>query len=210
MAEQLELFDKTNLAPEAAVPTSDPKSEAPHVPIINHPQSGPDAFLTRLAAYYANEMELPRLAGRVSIEWNRRMRTAAGRAFYQTGQIELNPKLQDLPEDRRNIEIFGTFLHELAHLISFARAKGKRIQPHGPEWKQACRDLGIPGEDRCHNLDFEPRKIKRRFAYQCEACGSVVERVRKLRRPVACYDCCKAHSGGGYDDRFRLVEKPIT
>tara|TARA_R110002096_G_scaffold87663_5_gene201041 strand:+ start:169 stop:813 length:645 start_codon:yes stop_codon:yes gene_type:complete len=214
MAEQLELFQDSDLSAEtessATAPKPEPAVHAPAAPKVIHPESGPDKFLTRLAAHYAQEFELPRLAGRVSVDWNRRMRTAAGRAFYQTDQIELNPKLQKLPEDRRDREIFGTFLHELAHLISFARAEGQRIQPHGPEWKQACRDLGIPDEDRCHSLDFEPRKVKRRFAYQCKACGSIVERVRKLKRAVACYDCCRAHSGGSYDDRFRLVEKSIT
>jgi predicted SprT family Zn-dependent metalloprotease len=180
------------------------------VPKVVHPKSGPDRFLTRLAVYYATELELPGLADRVKITWNRRMRTAAGRAFFQTDDIELNPKLQDLPEESRDREIFGTFLHELAHLVSYARADGRRILPHGPEWKQACRDLGIPDEDRCHNLDFQPRQMKRRFTYECSACGSVVERVRKIKRAVACYDCCRTHNGGHYDDRFQLVEKVIA
>ncbi|MEM9283702.1 MAG: SprT-like domain-containing protein [Verrucomicrobiota bacterium] len=208
MAEQLELFDDYQPAPGREA-SRDPakKREAPR---MMHPDRGPDPFLTRLASCYAKEFGLHPLAKRVSVEWNRRMRTAAGRAFYQSHQIELNPKLQTLPDDHRDREIFGTFLHELAHLISYARAGGKRIQPHGQEWKLACRDLGIPDEDRCHNLDFGTSKMKRRYAYECQACGSIVERVRKLKRPVACYECCRAHSGGIYDDRFRLVEKTIT
>ncbi|MEM7601903.1 MAG: hypothetical protein AAF357_10875, partial [Verrucomicrobiota bacterium] len=93
---------------------------------------------------------------------------------------------------------------------SFARAKGKRIQPHGPEWRQACADLGIPGEDRCHALDFQPRRMKKRFAYECLNCGTVVERVRKLKRTVACFHCCKEHSRGRFDPRFKLVERSLT
>ncbi len=31
-------------------------------------------------------------------------------------------------------------VHELAHLIAFGRNRGRRIQPHGAEWKQACAD----------------------------------------------------------------------
>ena len=227
MAKQLELFDDFTLtspeehhtAPRDAgvspvsgrsVKPGIPTMSAAEVPNAVHPRSGADKFLTRLAVYYANELELPRLADRVSVTWNRRMRTAAGRAFFQTDQIELNPKLQDLPEENRDREIFGTFLHELAHLVSCIRAEGRRIQPHGAEWKQACRDLGIPDEDRCHNLDFGTRKMKRRYTYECLSCGSVVERVRKIKRAVACYDCCCIHNGGDYDDRFRLVENVIA
>ena len=222
MATQLELFDNSRLtsedhhaAPRASAPAPAPALEAStalpaRVLKVVHPKSGLDRFLIRLAVFYATELELPILAERVSVSWNCRMRTAAGRAFFQTDQIELNPKLQDLSEETRDREIFGTFLHELAHLISYARADGRRILPHGPEWKQACRDLGIPDEDRCHNLDFQSRKMKRRYTYECLVCGSVVERVRKIKRAVACYDCCRTYNGGEYDNRFRLVEKVIA
>tara|TARA_B100000927_G_scaffold133747_5_gene107812 strand:- start:1051 stop:1719 length:669 start_codon:yes stop_codon:yes gene_type:complete len=222
MSEQLELFESSSLtsedhhaAPLTSAPAARPLPEASfrlptRVPKVVHPRSGPDRFLIRIAVFYAMELELPKLAERVSVSWNSRMRTAAGRAFFQTDQIELNPKLQDLPEASRDREIFGTFLHELAHLVSYARADGQRILPHGPEWKQACRDLGIPDEDRCHNLDFPSRKMKRSYTYECPVCGSVVERVRKIKRAVACYDCCRTYNGGEYDNRFRLVEKVIA
>ncbi|MEM9015946.1 MAG: SprT-like domain-containing protein [Verrucomicrobiota bacterium] len=204
MAKQLELFDE----PEGsfsghADPTLDPVPDSPH------PSRGSDESLTAIAAQFARGLQLPKLAESVDVSWNPRMRTAAGRAFYRENRIELNPKLQALPPDQRGAEIQNTFLHELAHLVSFARAKGKRIQPHGPEWKQACADLGIPDEDRCHELNFQPRRMKRRYAYECLSCGEVIERVRRLNRRVACYSCCKEHSGGRYDPRFRLVEKPL-
>lgn len=215
MAEQLELFDDEEGEPgdSGKVPSA-PKSAAresgpPPPPSPKHPDRGDDETLTAEAASLALDLGLPRLAKKVIVAWNRRMRTAAGRAFFQTGRIELNPKLQELPETDREREIRNTFLHELAHLVSHARARGRKIRPHGPEWRQACRELGIPGEDRCHSLDFQPRRIRRRFAYECGHCGSVVERVRKLKRPVACYSCCREHNGGNYHPRFRLREKPI-
>jgi len=221
MAEQLELFGDKELPSDGRSripPTpsgsanvhSVPKSAAPpppegHVWI----RIGHDEDMTREAAEHATRLGLAKLAKSVAVVWNRRMRTAAGRAFYQTGRIELNPKLQTLPEERRDEEIRNTFLHELAHLVSFARAKGKRIQPHGSEWKQACVDLGIPGEIRCHDLDFQPRRQRRKFAYECPACGSVVKRVRRLKRKVACYDCCRKKAGGQYDARFALRESKL-
>ena len=52
--------------------------------------------------------------------------------------------------------------------------------------------------------------MKRRYTYECLSCGSVFERVRKIKRAVACYDCCCIHTGGDYDDRFRLVENVIA
>lgn len=137
------------------------------------------------------------------------MRTAAGRAFAKDWRIELNPRLQDLPDGDREAELRATFLHELAHLVAFARAGKRRIQPHGPEWREACGDLGIAGEDRCHALDFQPRRLARRFAYACPHCEAVVQRVRRLRRRVACYACCRQHAGGRFDARFQLRETRI-
>jgi len=210
-SEQLELFDdgEQPLAREAKPPASaEPTPIAK--PEVTHPKSGPDAALEAVARLECNRLGLGRLAEKLTVSWNSRMRTAAGRAFLQTGQIELNPKLQKLSDAVREAEIASTFFHELAHLISYARAKGKKIPPHGEEWKQACRDLGIPDEDRCHSLDFEARKIRRKFAYTCPHCSSVIERVRRLKKHVACYDCCRQQNGGRFDSRFALVERKLT
>ena len=175
----------------------------------SHPRSGKDPALTLVATDLARENGLPALAGVVTVAWNSRMRTAAGRAFTKDCLIELNSRLQDLPEGLRETELRSTFLHELAHLVAFARAGRKRIQPHGPEWQQACHDLGIPGEDRCHALDFSPRRIARKFAYTCPHCRAVIERVRRLGRRVACYQCCRSYARGQYDARFQLVESRL-
>lgn len=209
MEEQLELFGDSELSTDRR--EKDPKRAGNHdIPEgYVRVRVGPDEELRKRGSEIAAQLGLPKLAAVIEVEWNRKMRTSAGRAFYQLGRIELNPRLQALPERTRDMEIERTFLHELAHLVSFARAKGRRIQPHGPEWKQACVDVGIPGEDRCHDLNFEPRKMKRKFAYECPACGSVVERVRRLKRRVACYDCCRSRAAGKFDSRFVLEEKPI-
>lgn len=175
----------------------------------SHPRSGHDAALSLVAAGFARDLGLASLASEVRVSWNRRMRTAAGRAFTREGRIELNPRLQELPEEIRDAELRATFLHELAHLVASARAGRRRIAPHGPEWRQACRDLGIPGEDRCHALDFQPRRLARKYAYACPACGAVIQRVRRLRRRVACYLCCRKHAGGRYDGRFQLRETSL-
>ncbi|MEX2580161.1 MAG: SprT-like domain-containing protein [Verrucomicrobiales bacterium] len=211
MAHQLELFDDddepaSKRAEEPRIPQHSPVAEPARV----RPGAGLDPELTQTAAQHAERLELGSLARRLSVAWNPRMRTAAGRAFTQTASIELNSKLQELPEAHREAEIQNTFLHELAHLVAYARAGRRRIAPHGPEWQTACRDLGIPGESRCHSLDFQPRRMRRKFAYQCPHCAAVIQRVRKLKRRVACYDCCREHNRGRFDRRFALVERKLT
>ena len=47
--------------------------------------------------------------------------------------------------------------------------------------------------------------IARRY-YACRACGTMLSRVRPVKRRVACLKCCRKHSGGQYDDRFRFVQ----
>jgi len=137
----------------------------------------------------------------VRVFWNRRMRTAAGRAFWPAKIIELNPTLRQFPEE----ETDRTLKHELAHLIAYHRAGRRRIAPHGHEWMRACAELGIPGERACHTLPIERRRLDRKHAYVCTQCFAVLHRVRPLKRAVACAPCCRQFNHGRYDPRFRLV-----
>ncbi len=165
--------------------------------------------LTRQASRLVAQVGLPRLAKKVSVHWNPRMRTAAGRAFYESFRIELNPRLLTLEGIDVGSEVDRTLRHELAHIVAYHRAGRRRIAAHGAEWRQACVDLGIPDESRCHTLPFEPRRVRKRLVYECPACGSQIHRVRRFRQAVACYDCCQRHNHGRYDDRFRLKGKRL-
>ena len=140
-----------------------------------------------------------RIATELRIEWNSRLQTAAGRADYRQKLISLNPRLVEHPP-----EIDRTLRHELAHILAQFRAGRRRILPHGPEWQQACRDLGIADEKRCHTLPFPAKRYAARFIYRCPHCRRGFPRVRKLKRRVACLACCRAHNGGKFDVRFRL------
>ena len=140
-----------------------------------------------------------RIATELRVEWNPRLKTAAGRADYRQKLISLNPQLAAHPE-----EIDRTLRHELAHILAQFRAKRRRISPHGPEWQRACRDLGIAGEKRCHTLPFPAKGYTRRFIYRCPNCQRDFPRVRKIKRTVACLACCRAYNGGEFDIRFRL------
>jgi predicted SprT family Zn-dependent metalloprotease len=101
-------------------------------------------------------------------------------------------------------EMERTLRHELAHLLAQWRVGRRRIAPHGKEWRQACRDLGIADEARCHNLPFATKRFPPRYVYLCPNCKEKFPRVRRIRRAIACLACCRAHNRGEFDQRFRL------
>jgi predicted SprT family Zn-dependent metalloprotease len=140
-----------------------------------------------------------RIASELRVEWNSRLKTAAGRVDYRQKLISLNPRLLEHPA-----EIDRTLRHELAHVLAQFRVGRRRILPHGVEWRQACRDLGITDEKRCHNLPFPVNERARRFLYKCPNCQRDFPRTRRIKRAVACLACCRAHNGGEFDARFRL------
>lgn len=139
----------------------------------------------------------------VTVFWNPALRTTAGMANWRDRRIVLNPKLVEVS----SAEVQRTLRHELAHLLAQHRVGRRRIAAHGDEWRQACSDLGIPNELRCHELPFKRRKIPRKFFYACPACSTVLARVRPLRRRVACVRCCRKFHDGAYHERFRF--KPV-
>ena len=140
-----------------------------------------------------------RIATEIRVEWNPRLKTCAGRADYRSRLISLNPLLILHPA-----EIDRTFRHDLAHILAQFRAGHRRMLPHGIEWQQACRDLGVADEKRCHNLPFPASERARPYLYKCQNCKRDFPRVRRIKGAVACLACCRAHNGGEFDARFRL------
>ncbi len=189
--------------------------DAPAQPLILSKQVGPqpvpasdsakrERMLNDLARRLMMSLDLPALARQVVVRWNPRMRSTAGRAHFNTQLVELNPRLLGL--GNAESEIDRTLRHELAHLVAYARSGRAGIrEPHGPAWRQACADLGIADERRCHTLPLPVRRQERKFLYACVSCGSEVPRVRRFTSRVACYACCQAYNGGEYDERYRLV-----
>jgi SprT protein len=167
-------------------------------------RSGRDFELEARALEILRSLGDNRLSRKVHVEWNGRLRSAAGRADSRRASISLNPRLRD----HSAAEIDRTLRHELAHLVAQSRAGRRRILPHGPEWRMACRDLGIVGERACHQLPFPVRLRARRFLYRCPNCGGDFPRVRRIHRATACLGCCRRHNRGRFDARFqlRLVE----
>lgn len=161
-----------------------------------------DAGLTAWCSETAASFGLTELSRRVRVSWNPRMQTTAGRAWWPDRMIELNPKLRECGDE----EVWRTLKHELAHLMAYERNMRRRIEPHGPEWRAACADLGIPRELPYHTLPFKRRVPKRNHAYVCPHCATTILRVKPIRRTVACYACCRKYNQGYYDSRFRLTK----
>ena len=156
-------------------------------------------MLLQTARELLRSLGAKRIATEIRVEWNSRLKTAAGRADHRQKLISLNPRLGEHPA-----EIDRTLRHELAHILAQFRAGRRPISPHGSEWQQACRDLGIAGEKRCHTLPFPAKRYVPRFIYRCPNCRRDFPRVRKIKRTVACLACCRAHNRGEFDVRFRL------
>lgn len=200
---------------------------------------GRDHALESQARKLLRALGAEKLACEIRVEWNPRMRTAAGRADNCEQLISLNPLLGALSDNLNKLklrsakldclrqssatlasespsrkgerdlalghdEIDRTLRHELAHLLAQWRVGRRRIAPHGSEWRQACRDLGIADEARCHNLPFASKTLPPRYVYRCPNCKEEFPRVRRIRRAIACLACCRKHNGGDFDPRFRL------
>ena len=166
---------------------------------------GRDSALEAKAREILGALDAGELAREIHVEWNARLFSAAGRADSRRNLVSLNPRLRE----HDAAEIDRTLRHELAHLLAQFRAGRRRVPPHGAEWRRACRDLGIAQEARCHTLPFPVKQRARRFLYRCSRCGKEFPRVRRIKRAVACLDCCRKFNGGKFDPtaRLRLVEK---
>jgi len=198
---QLDFFGKLAACVKQALET--PKAE--HPPAQPTRAAKPDntaADLQKAARNLLRALASRDLADRVQVRWNRRMRSTAGTAFPAKALITLNPRLIEFGAE----EIDRTLRHELAHLLAHHRAGRRRIAPHGVEWQQACRDLGLTDEKRCHDLPLPRRKIARRFVYRCPNCAVELHRARPFRRKSACLACCRRYRGGHYDEKFRFVK----
>jgi len=183
------------------------RPKAPPTPAAAEaPAAGRDARLEARARDLLKPLKCEALAKRVCVRWNARMRSTAGTALVAKALVTLNPRLREFGDE----EVDRTLRHELAHLLAHYRAGRRRIAPHGPEWLQACRDLGLHDEKRCHTLPLPRRTHTARHFYRCPACAQEVRRVRPFRRKTACLECCRRHNRGRYDERFRFLKIPAA
>lgn len=175
--------------------------------VIDAPDAASAVKLTRWCCetllHLADCSAVTKAARQLVFRWNPRMRSAAGRAYWPVCRIEVNPAVLS----HSQLEAWTTIRHELAHLLAYARY-GRGIQPHGPEWKRCCIQLGIPGESRTHKLPLPCRRMSRNFHYACPNCGARIAKARPFKRPSACAACCRTHNRGRFDKRFLFQPIP--
>lgn len=90
------------------------------------------------------------------------------------GQAVLARRRGDANAIRINIELLlshrremidVTVPHEVAHVAIHCR-HGRRVRPHGPEWKALMHAFGVPA-DVCHDMPTTPTRKLRQFPYRC-------------------------------------------
>ena len=113
-----------------------------------------------------------------TIEFDKKMRTTAGRANYTNNTIKLNYRLfQKHPQ-----HLEQTFAHELAHLASY-ETFGNRGGGHGSKWKAFMRKFGYR-PDRCHSLDVgylaRPQKVVAKARCNCKLWDVKPQRFKKM------------------------------
>lgn len=161
---------------------------------------GRDRALEAQARGWLGALGMTEEAEKVQVVWNAKLRSTAGYARWPQWLVELNPRLTEFDG-----QVERTLKHELAHLMAYARAGRRRIEPHGAEWRQACTDLGIADESARHTLPLPRTRQKRKFVYACPACDLKVERVKRFQRHTACLACCRKHNRGTFDPRFQFI-----
>lgn len=94
-------------------------------------------------------------------------------------------------------ETLNVIRHEIAHALTPGHH-------HDYHWKAVARSIGCTG-DRCYNETVI--KPKSNYVLECPNCTKQYPRYRKTRKSYACTDCCRRHSYGKYDERFKLILK---
>ncbi len=96
--------------------------------------------------------------------------------------------------------------HECAHLVVFSlygkKVKGKRIRPHGPEWRHVMADI-FKREPRLYHSFEVKTKQSVSYEYLCACVGETHQlskiRHNKVQRGVARYLCKRCETVLEYD-----------
>ena len=125
-----------------------------------------------------NEHELQQLTMEISrtsfhrefthkITYNNRLRSSGGRYLLKTGNIEINP----LVEQELGLEaLIGVIKHELCHYHLHQTGRGYRHQDQ--DFKQLLHQVG--------GSRFIERMREPNFIYECTACHHRYPRMRKM------------------------------
>lgn len=135
-------------------------------------------------------------------QWNSRLRASAGRfvpgsrGFMRRRSLPVIEVATYLLEEERAEELVkDTLAHEMIHYWLWLRG---RPYGHTGEFLRKMRQMGVS------RYNPVPRVRPHKYLYHCGHCKKEF-RSRKRLGPLACSECCKQHSGGVYDSRFKLI-----
>lgn len=145
--------------------------------------------------HFNESLSVPLLA------WNGRLKTTAGRfipgsrVFFNRTLCKIEVASYLLSEEKARYLIYDTLAHEMIHFWLWLRRKP---YGHTPEFLSKMREMGVS------RYNPVPKQQPFRYLYQCSHCLKEFPVRRKLHRSLACAECCKTHSYGKYDSRFKL------
>lgn len=134
------------------------------------------------------------------LSYNSRLRSSAGRFHPGSRRFfrEVPPRIEVasylLEEARAEELIRDTIAHEMIHYWLWVR---RRPYGHTAEFLAKMRLMGVS------RYNPVPRTRPNKYLYRCPSCERDFPAKRKLG-VLACAHCCKQHSGGRFDARFKL------
>lgn len=139
------------------------------------------------------------------LRWNPRLRSSAGRfipgtrpgsrRFFHPVSPAIEIASYLVTEERAAELIADTLAHEMIHYWLWVRRK-----PYG-HTAEFHSKMNLMGVSRYNPV---PRSRPYKYVYLCGTCETEFPARRKLG-PLACAKCCRKHSGGRYDARFKLM-----
>lgn len=135
------------------------------------------------------------------LQWNSRLRSSAGRfipgrrKFFKTEPPTIEIALYLKNETEALMHIQDTLAHEMIHYWLWAR---RRPYGHTEEFYTRMKLMGVS------RYNPVPKIKPPKYLYRCPGCEKDFPTKRKLG-PLACLTCCKTHTKGRFDARFKLV-----
>lgn len=163
----------------------------------------PEQLATQLISFFEeiNAQHFDGMLPRPILRWNARLRTSAGRfipgakRFLHVREPIIEVASYLLEEGTAEALVRDTLGHEAIHFWLWVRG---RPYGHTEEFYAKMREMGVS------RYNSVPRRRPPKYLYRCPGCGGEYPARRRLRE-LACLRCCKAHAGGRYDVRFKLV-----
>ncbi|MEK6704453.1 MAG: SprT-like domain-containing protein [Bdellovibrionota bacterium] len=134
------------------------------------------------------------------IRWNTRLRVSAGRFIPGSRKFfnKFPPAIEIasyLKTEQGAVALLrDTMAHEMIHYWLWVR---RRSYGHSPDFYVKLKEIGAS------RYNPVPRGRPYKYVYVCSACGKEFF-TKKTLGSLACATCCKRHSGGKYDGRFKL------